>query len=480
MKQYTKQYIDGQWREGTGNRVMENYDPYTGKLLYSYKAAGLQDVDDAYEAAARAQKEWAATMPAEKSEMMYKLADVLKAHKDDVYDVLTTECGSVQMKAGVEFYGTIDHIRMAANFPNMMEGSIVTSNMPDKTNYIFKKAKGVIGVIAPWNFPFLLAMRSVAPAIATGNAVVLKPSAETPASGFLIAELFEEAGFPKGLLNVICGPSSEIGDAFVQHPIPAHISFTGSTAVGRRIGKIAGEHLKDVSLELGGNNMMAILPDADLVQAAKAASFGAYCHQGQVCMALNRVIVHKDVYDEFIPILVNEVKKLKTGDPRDSEVFIGPLTNKTQVLNVEKAIEDTIKAGAVVALEGHTEGLLVYPWVLTDVTNDMPAARNETFGPVCCVIKADSEEEMIRLANDTNYGLSSCVFTKDLYHGIQFGRQIETGMFFINDQSIGEEAHIVFGGDKDSGVGRFNGQYIVDKFTTTQRIGVQEKDRIFF
>ena len=242
--------------------------------------------------------------------------------------------------------------------------------------------------------------------MATGNAVVLKPASDTPASAFLIAEWFDKAGFPKGLVNVIAGRGSEIGDDFVSHPVPSLLSFTGSTDVGRRIGEIASGLLKDMSLELGGNNVMLVLRDADVERAANAAAFGAFFHQGQVCMALNRVIVDSGIHDAFVEAFLAVTKRLKVGDPADPETFIGPLISRTQVKSVEGLIRGTEAAGATVALRGVTEGNVISPWVFTDVANDMPAAANEVYGPVCCILRARNEDEAVALANDTRYGLN--------------------------------------------------------------------------
>lgn len=481
IPKHPQQYINGAWREGGSHAVLENHNPYNQELIQRYQGASAQDLNDAVAAAKTAQKAWQRATQREKSQQMQALAQVLERRQADLYDILRAECGSVDLKCGAEFYGTLDHIRMAAHFPYQMDGKIIRSEMAQaRNNYIIKKPKGVIGVIAPWNFPFLLAMRSVVPAVATGNAVVLRPSTTTPASAFFIAELFDEAGFPPGVVNVISGLSTEIGDALVTHPDIALISFTGSTEVGRHIGELCGKHLKDVSLELGGNSSLCVLPDADLKQAAKAAIWGSYCHAGQICMAVNRVIVHQDVYAEFVDLAVQAALAVKVGDPTDKAVFLGPMTTAQQVQQVEATIAQTIAAGATVALEGKTEGQLMHPWVLSDVSNDMLAAKCELFGPVCSILPASSEQEMLDMANATDYGLSSAVFSGDLYRGMQFAQNIETGMVFVNDQSINEEAHIIFGGEKDSGIGRFNGQWVVDKFTTEQRIGVQEEDRVYF
>jgi aldehyde dehydrogenase (NAD+) len=479
MKEYTQQYINGEWRMGTGNSMLENRNPYTGEVLYTYRSASRQDVDDAYQAAYEAQKLWKKTSPAEKQAYLERLVQVITEERDNVYYWTCSEGGSIKPKSDFEFFTSIAFVKEAMSFPERMKGTILPSNIPGKENYIYREPKGVIGVIAPWNVPLVLAMRSVLPAIACGNTVVLKPASDTPASAFMIAEFFEKAGFPKGVLNVIAGRGSEIGDAIVEHPIPELISFTGSTEVGRRIGEVAGQNLKDVSLELGGNNVMIVLKDADIEQAAKAAAFGAFFHQGQVCMALNRIIVDQAVHDNFVHAFVNVVKNLPVGDPADPNTFIGPIINRSQIDNIEGFVRDTIAAGAKVALEGKTAGPLIYPWIFTEVTNDMPAACHEVFGPVCCVIRSQSEQEAIDIANASEYGLSGSVFTRDLFHGIQVARQIKSGMVHVNDQSINDEPHVMFGGEKASGVGRFNGEWVLQKFTTEQWISVQREYRPF-
>ena len=477
MKVYDRQYINGKWVVGCGSKELSNYNPYSNELLYSYTPAGIGDISAAYAAAERAQTEWAKTPPAQKRDMLEKLASAIVEMKEDVYACLVEEGGSVRPKADFEFYTSIDIVKEAMSFPLMMEGKIIPSNIPGKENYIHKIPKGVIGVIAPWNVPLVLAMRSVIPAIATGNAVVLKPATDTPGSAFLIADFFERAGFPAGLLNVIAGRGSEIGDAFVTHQVPSLISFTGSTEVGRHIGEMASGWIKDVSLELGGNNAMIVLEDADIERAAAAAAFGAFFNSGQVCMALNRIVVLDKVYDLFMDAFIAATKALKVGDPQAPDTFIGPIINKAQVASVEKLVRETVLAGATVVLKGKTEGNLIHPWIFADVSNDMPAAANEVFGPVCCLIKAKDEQEAIRIANDSEHGLSGSVFTKDLYRGMLVARQIKTGMIHVNDQSINDEPQVMFGGEKASGVGRFNAQWVVNKFTTEQWVSVQTQYR---
>lgn len=474
MKAYDKQFIGGQWREGRGQGFLENLNPYTGELLYSYRPASREDVDDAYAAAKEAQKVWSDYSPSAKVAAMERLLEIMREYRPIMDECLLLEAGCAKPKRDYEAGTSPDFVSYCMAFPKMMQGCIQTSDSPGQTNFVFRKPKGVITVIAPWNVPFILALRSVIPAVAAGNAVVLKPSTETPASAFIIGEMFEKAGFPKGLVNVVAGRGSVIGDYIVSHPLSDGVSFTGSTEVGRRIGRIAGENIKDVSLELGGNNSMLVLPDADIDAAVDAAVFGAYFHQGQICMSLNRIFVIGDEnYSLFCEKLASAVSALKAGDPADPEVFIGPIINASQVEHVSSLVSATVEAGAKVLVEGGAEGNLVRPWLLADVDNSMPAAREEVFGPVCSIIKAENEDDAVKMANDTVYGLSNSIFTRDRYHGMLLAQKLESGMVHINDQSIGDEPHVMFGGEKQSGIGRFNGSWVLNKFTTEQWIPVR-------
>ncbi len=473
MKAYDKQYINGQWREGTGERILENRDPYSGALLYSYRSASRADVDEAYAAAAAAQSLWEKTLPGEKVDLFERLLQVTRECAPVIDECLLREQGAILPKRMYEVGDSAKFVRYFMSFPYMLEGKIQPSDVPGQDNFVFRKPKGIITVIAPWNVPFILALRSVLPAIATGNGVVLKAASDTPASGFVIAEMFEKAGFPKGLLNVVAGSGSEIGDYIVEHPLSAMVSFTGSTEVGQRIGAKAGAEIKDVSLELGGNNTMILLPDADLERAAELAIKGAYFNQGQVCMGLNRIVAVGDSYDKFCNIFAEKVRALKAGNPADPEVFIGPIINASQVRHCDELIGATIKAGARVLVQGRTEGNVIHPWLLADVTNDMPAAQNEMFGPVCSIMRAKDEDEAVAIANDTIYGLSNSVFGADRYNAMKVAQRLESGMVHVNDQSIGDEPHVMFGAEKKSGVGRFNGEWVLNKFTTEQWICVQ-------
>lgn len=345
---------------------------------------------------------------------------------------------------------------------------------------MYRKPVGVVGVISPWNWSFQLTARSAAPALAVGNAVVVKPASDTPVTGgLLFAKIFEEAGLPAGVLSVIVGAGSEIGDAFVTHPIPRVISFTGSTPVGRNIARLAAEGpmLKRLELELGGNGPFVVLNDADLGQAVEAAVFGKFLHQGQTCMSVNRFIIEERVHDEFVERFADRVRQLKVGDPDAADTMIGPIINESQLNGLQQRIHDAISSGAHKMVGGDAQGLVLPPHVFSQVTNQMPLAQTESFGPIAPIIRARNETDALNIANDTDLGLAAAVFTQDVERGLRFAQQLESGMAHINDQPVNDLPYNPFGGEKNSGVGRFNGVWAVAAFTTDQWITVQHTPR---
>ena len=359
-----------------------------------------------------------------------------------------------------------------------MTGEIFPSPVEGKENRLYRIPAGVVGVISPFNFPFFLSMRSVAPALGAGNGVVLKPHDDTPITGgTLVARVFEETGMPKGLLNVIMADIHEIGDAFVEHPIPRIISFTGSESVGRHIGGVAGRSLKRAILELGGNSALIVMADADLDYALNAAVFSRFTHQGQICMSANRVLVHRSLYPQFLEKYVGRVSRLKVGDPRQPETDIGPLINRAQVDTLSRQIQTAVDEGARVVLRGKSEGNVISPTIFADVRPEMAIARHEMFGPAVCVIPFDSAEEAIRIANDSPYGLSGAIHTKNVEQGAEWAKQIDSGMVHVNDGTINDEPLVAFGGEKASGFGRLNGKWALEEFTTLKWVSVQHTPR---
>ena len=479
---FNGQFINGKWRSGDSGRTLRDTDPYTGDTVAEIAMADNSDLNEAYESADKAQPQWAAILPAERAEIMLRAATIIEMRREEILDWLIRESGSTRIKAQFEWQLLHGITLEAASFPHRVAGRVLPIDEPGKESRVYRQPIGVIGVISPWNFPIYLSQRSVAPAIALGNAVVVKPSQDTPVTGgLLLGKIFEEAGLPPGVLNVVVGSSSEIGDAFIKHAIPSLISFTGSTAVGRHIADLAatGPMLKRVALELGGNTPSVVLDDADLDRAVPGTVFGRFLHQGQICMSSNRIIVDSKIYDQFVERFTAHVRTLKYGDPHDPETVVGPVINSGQLAKMVDLIRRSRSAGARQVLGGDPQGLVLPPHVFTEVGNDMPIARNETFGPIAPIIKVDGEAEALRVANDTEYGLSSAVFTRDEARGLRFALGIEAGMTHINDSSVDDTPTGPFGGEKNSGIGRFGGDWIIQEFTADHWVTTQHTQRSY-
>ncbi|WP_404284158.1 aldehyde dehydrogenase family protein [Exiguobacterium aurantiacum] len=474
---FTKMYIDGQWVEGSSDKSIDNTNPFTDETLFSIRSADESDLDKAYAVAKEAQTEWATMLPQNRRALIEKFAEVTLQHKDDIIDWLVKESGSTRIKAEGEFLASMAIIKEAATFPFRMDGLIKPSIVPNKENRVYRKPLGVIGVISPWNFPFHLAVRSIVSALATGNTVVVKPATATPVTGgLLFASLFEEAGLPKGVLNIVVGRGSEIGDAIVEHPVPKLISFTGSTEVGKGIAEKAGRLLKKTALELGGNNVFVVLDDADIDRAVESAVYSKFYHQGQICMSTNRILVAESIHDEFLKKFVERVRALKFGNPNESDTQVGPLIDHDQVDRILDQIKQTVDAGATLQVGGNADGNVLEPTVVSGITNDMPLAKNEIFGPVAVILSFKDDAEALKLSNELPYGLSGAVHGS-IYRATEFARQVETGMIHVNDQSVNDEPHLPFGGEKDSGLGRFNGEWVLEEFTTLQWVSVMHERR---
>ncbi|WP_329300969.1 aldehyde dehydrogenase family protein [Streptomyces sp. NBC_00659] len=469
-----QQYIDGEWRPGTGSWDIIDFNPYDGEKLASITIATVDEVDDAYRAAERAQKKWGATNAYARRAVFEKALAVIDEREEEITEVIIAELGGTRLKAAFELHLVREFLRESVQLALRPEGKIIPSPVDGKENRLYRVPVGVVGVISPFNFPFLLSVKSVAPALALGNGVVLKPHQNTPiAGGSLVAKIFEEAGLPGGLLNVVITDIAEIGDAFIEHPVPKVISFTGSDKVGRHVATVCAANFKRSVLELGGNSALVVLEDADIDYAVDAAVFSRFVHQGQVCMAANRVLVDRSIEAEFTEKFVAKVKTLKTGDPRDPQTVIGPVINSSQADALSGVVEQAITEGATALLHGSTTDNMVEPSVLTGVPADSDLLRQEVFGPVVFLVPFDGEEEAVRIVNDTPYGLSGAVHTADIERGVNFAKQIDTGMFHVNDGTVHDEPLVPFGGEKQSGIGRLNGETTVDSFTTTKWISVQ-------
>ncbi|MCI2419917.1 aldehyde dehydrogenase family protein [Saccharopolyspora sp. K220] len=473
-------FIGGDWRPGRSASTLTVSDPYTGRSLAQLAEATRDDVDDAFRSAAERQPKWAAALPGERAAVLRRAVEVFTARREETVGWLIREAGSTRLKANMELNAVLAMLIDAAGLPYRAEGRLIPGDIPGKEHRAYRKPVGVVGLISPWNFPLHLTVRALAPALALGNTVVIKPAGETPVTGgLLLAKVFEEAGLPAGALSVVAGPSAVIGDHFLSHPVPRILSFTGSTAVGRRVAELAatGPMLKAVTLELGGNNPFVVLDDADLDLAVPAAVAGKFIHQGQLCITTNRIIVDAKIHDEFVERYVERVSALKTGDPNDEDTVIGPIITPRQLARLVKLIDQARAEGAREVLGGPVSGQLLPPHVFTGVTPDMAIGVDEIFGPVVPILAVDGEEQALRLANDTEYGLSSAVFTGDPERGLAFAHRVEAGMTHINDMPVVDLANMPFGGEKNSGLGRFGSEAVIREFTTEHWISVQHRPR---
>ncbi len=481
LRELNTNYIDGVWRAGLSGQIYENRDPYTGDVVSSITLADARDIDAAYKAAARAQKEWVGMGPWEQSRILENAITVIEKYENngELSDLIAAELGGNRLKAGFETFLTKNIIKEAATYPQRMDGYILPGTIPGKENRLYRIPVGVVGVISPSNFPLFLTMKMVVAALGAGNGVVLKPNENTYISGGLfLAKVFEEAGLPPGLLNVVVTTVELMGDSFIAHDIVSAIAFTGSSAAGSQIAALAGKHLKDVALELGGNSAFIVLDDADIDYAVNAAVFSRFTHQGQICMCGNRILVANSVYDEFVEKFVKKVKTLKAGDPRNEDTIIGPLITERQTRALLATVDAAVEQGAEVLYRGEVRGNVVEPIVLAG-SNALACAREEMFGPAVVIVRFEDDEDAITIANDTKYGLSGAVHTANLERGAELAKRIETGMIHINDTTINDEPLIAFGGEKHSGVGRFNGRWALEKFTTLKWISVQHTKRVF-
>ncbi|MFV5591288.1 aldehyde dehydrogenase family protein [Acinetobacter variabilis] len=470
-----QQFIAGQWQPGRSQKMIQNLNPYTQDTIFTLQAASTADVDAAYAAADKAFQQSVIKSVEFRQQILQKLQQVIQARQDEIINWLILESGSTRFKAGLEVGAALSIIQESQKFPEQIKTEQLESKDPQRKSLVLRKPLGVIGVISPWNFPFHLSMRSVATAIACGNSVALKPASDTPVTGgTLLGKLFEEAGLPAGVLNVVSGAGSEIGDYFVEHPIPKMISFTGSTEIGQNVGSkaLASPRIKRLALELGGNAPLVILDDADLDLAVELTIMGRFMHQGQICMSTNRVIVDASVYDAYVEKLLERVKTVAVGDPNLEETIIGPIINQSQVKKHQQIIQSAKEQGAELVYEGGIEGNLVYPHIFTGVAPESPLAQEESFGPILPILKARDEAHALKLANDTRFGLSSAVCTSNIERGIHFTEQLDIGMTHINSISVADQANAPFGGEKNSGLGRFNGRWIFEEFTRTHWLTV--------
>ncbi len=449
--QWKGQIFTGSWTaaEGGAYQVIE---PATGEVLADAGMANAADMAQAAAKAASVRQSWTDMQPREKAMIFRRAADILQSHLDELAPWVVRETGAILPKGQLEVREAVELLNIASGMCLESQG-VVLPSAPGRLSYAKRIPLGVVGVISPFNFPLILSMRAVAPALAAGNAVILKPDPQTPVSGgYIIAEAFRAAGLPEGVLQVLPG-AGEAGGALCSAPEVGMIAFTGSTATGRLVAETAGKHLKKVALELGGKSPLIVLDDADPETAASNAAWGAFLHQGQICMASGRIFVHEKIADQFIKCLVEHAGRLPVGDPNTQEVAIGPLINERQRDRVHAIVTESVAAGAKLEIGGEYDRLFYKPTVLSNVKPGMRAFNDEVFGPVANVITFSSDEEVIAMANDTEYGLSSGIIANDLARAQRIGDQLHSGMLHINDQTVNDECVNPFGGCGCSGNG---------------------------
>ena len=457
-------------------RAFERLNPLTGEVASTARAFTPDEANAMADAAADAFSAWSLVGPNPRRALLNKAAAALEARAEAFVDTMTAETGSTEGWARFNLMLAAGMVREAAALTTQIGGEVIPSDKPGCIAMALREPVGVMLGIAPWNAPIILGVRAIAVPLACGNTVILKASEICPRTHSLIVEAFAEAGFPGGVVNVVTNAPEDAGEvvgALIDHPAIKRINFTGSTPVGKIIAKRAAEHLKPVLLELGGKAPLIVLEDADLDEAVKAAAFGAFMNQGQICMSTERIIVVDAVADAFADKFAAKAASISCGDPREGQTPLGAVVDQKTVNHVNSLIEDALTKGAVVLTGGKSDSVLMCATVIDRVTHSMKLYRDESFGPVVAMIRARDEADAIRLANDSEYGLSAAVFTRDTARGLKIARQIRSGICHVNGPTVHDEAQMPFGGVGASGYGRFGGKAGIDSFTELRWITIE-------
>ena len=473
--------INGEAQAAAGGASFVRNDPFTGKTATTAAAASVGDVKRAIDTAAAAFPAWSKTGPGERRAILNKAADIMDSKAGEFIALATEEIGTTAPWIGFNVMLAANMLREAAAMTTQIAGEVIPSNQPGLLSLAVRQPAGVCVGMAPWNAPVILGTRAVAMPLACGNTVVFKASENCPAVHRLIGQVLVEAGVPNGVINVITNDpkdAPQIVEALIAHPAVRRVNFTGSTRVGRIIAEIAGRNLKPVLLELGGKAPLVVLDDADVDAAVNAAVFGAFMNQGQICMSTERLIVDEKIADEFVAKLAARTKQLPAGDPR-GHVVLGSLVNLDAALKMDALIDDAVTKGAVVVAGGKRTGPVVEATIVDRVTPAMRLYVEESFGPVKPVIRVKSEDEAVRVANDTDYGLSSAVFSRDVRRALAVAARIETGICHINGSTLNDEAQMPFGGVKGSGYGRFGGKAAIAEFTDLRWITIEDPKQAY-
>ncbi len=481
-----KNYIGGEWVEAASGETFESVSPADGKTIGVFPRSAPEDVDRAVEAAKAAYEEWRLVPAPKRGEVLFRFAQLLVEHKDELTDLMTHEMGKVRAEAGGDVQEAIDMSYYMAGEGRRLFGQTTPSELRDKFNMSVRMPIGVVGVITPWNFPIAIPSWKVAPALVCGNTVVFKPATDTPALGERFVELLEEAGLPPGVINIVHGGGGAVGDRLVRHPDVPVITLTGSRETGVEVLKAAADNLKHVHLELGGKNAIIVMDDADVELAAEGILWSAFGTSGQRCTAASRVIVHRGVYDALQSKLVSDAEKMRLGPGWEEDTDVGPVINKPALEKIDSYTgigkdegAKLLTGGEVASGNGLDRGFYYRPTIFGDVEPGMRIAQEEIFGPTTALIPVDSIDEAIRVANGVMYGLSSSIFTRDVNKAFRAMRDLDTGITYINAGTIGAEVHLPFGGTKDTGNGhREAGQAALDVFTEWKSIYVDYSGKL--
>jgi len=472
--------VGGSWIDAGDGRTYEQHFPYTGEPVGTAAAASRADARKAVDAAAAAFEEWSQSSPGLRRKILLKASELLLERAPEIAGIVTEETGGVfgwgmfncDLAAGM--------LREAAAQAYGLIGEVIPSDVPGKLAMGVRAPAGVVVGMAPWNAPVILGTRALATPLAYANTVVFRGSELCPRTHAQVVRAVVDAGLPEGVLNFITNApedAADVVDELIAHPATRRINFTGSTRVGAIVAEKAGRHLKRVLLELGGKAPLIVLKDADLERAAAAASFGAFFHQGQICMSTERIVIDRSVSDAFSDRLAARARALALGDPRSAETQIGPMISDAAVRRVSELVDDALAKGATALSGGEPDGPVFPPTVLKGVTSEMRVYGEESFGPLASVIEVDGPDEAVAVANDTEYGLSAAIFSENVPAALELAQRIESGICHINDTTVQDEAQMPFGGVKASGFGRFGGRAALEEFTELRWITVQDLPR---
>ncbi|AFY43226.1 aldehyde dehydrogenase family protein [Nostoc sp. PCC 7107] len=476
-----RNYINGQWVDATTRNVLESYNPaLVSEVVATFPRSQTEDVDKAVDAARQAYSSWRKVPAPARAEYIFRVGELLLQHKEELAQLMSREMGKPLTEARGDVQEGIDCAFYSAGEGRRLFGLTTPSEMPNKFAMTVRMPIGVCALITPWNFPVAIPCWKAMPALVCGNTVILKPAEDTPACATKLVEIFAAAGLPSGVINLVHGVGEEVGKALVEHPNVDLVSFTGSSETGAFVGATCGRTHKRVCLEMGGKNAQVVMEDADLGLALDGAVWGAFGTTGQRCTATSRLILHRDIKEKFTAMLYERTSKLRLGAGYDQDTEIGPIINQKQLQRVNEYMKIAREEGAKILIGGEIasvgqlkEGNFFLPTILDNVTPDMRVAREEIFGPVVALIEVDSFEEAIAILNDTNYGLSSAIYTRDINRAFTAMRDIEAGITYINGPTIGAEVHLPFGGVKQTGNGhREAGTTALDVFTEWKSVYV--------